>query len=88
MTSVSFFVTAITISYIVGGLIIDRKIWKSDANAKAIYRTIVTSDNFHDYMLIVKCAYLGGDEYENLLLDNSKFLKIILENERREKTPY
>lgn len=85
MTSLG--VTALTISYIVGGLIINRKIRKNRLKAKSIYRKLVKEEYPIDYQILIECSFYGGEEYENLLLNNDVTSKIIIENESALKIP-
>lgn len=78
---ISLMITALTISYIVGGLMINRKISKNKSKAKFIYRTLIREKSLTDYNTLVKCSFHGGEEYENLLLNNDITQKVIKENE-------
>lgn len=83
----SLVVTALTISYIVGGLIINRKISKDRLKAKSIYRKLIKEECSIDYRILIECSFHGGEEYENLLLNNDVTSKIIIENETALKIP-
>ncbi|GGI65121.1 hypothetical protein ACFQOY_08230 [Enterococcus alcedinis] len=76
----SLIVTALTISYIIGALIINRKIRKNNLKATFVYRTLIRNEQ-PSYSDLITCSFYGGEEYENLLLNNDVTLKIILENE-------
>ena len=58
-------ITSMTIAYTLGGLIVNEIM----RNTKVKYKTII------------QCAFYGGEEYENLLLNNNHTRAIILENE-------
>lgn len=34
-----------------------------------------------NYKLLINCSFYGGEEYENLILNNNEMLKLIIENE-------
>lgn len=74
-------ITSFTISYIIGGLLINKKIKKNRLLAKNIYRNFVKNPSQINYKLLIKCSFYGGEEYENLILSNNKMLKFIIENE-------
>ena len=80
-TMTGLLVTALTMSYITGGLIINRKIRKGRQKAKYIYRTLIKKENSIKYSILIKCAFYGGEEFENLLLNNNLTLNVIKENE-------
>lgn len=77
----SLVITALTISYIFGGLMINRKIRKNKSKAKSIYRILIIKKSLIDYHTLIKCSFYGGEEYENLLLNNDTTQKVIKENE-------
>jgi len=74
-------ITSFTISYIIGGLLINQKIKKNRLIAKNIYRGLVKNPTLINYKLLIKCSFYGGEEYENLILNNNEMLKLIIENE-------
>jgi len=76
----SLIITALTTSYIVGGLIINWKIKKNKLRAKSIYRNLIKNGH-PTYRVLIECSFYGGEEYENLLLNNDTTLKLIMENE-------
>lgn len=87
LTSItSLAITAVTISYIVGALLINMKIRKNRLKAKSIYRTLIKKTQ-PSYSTLIECSFYGGEEYENLLLNNDRTLKIIQENEVNIKIP-
>lgn len=75
-------ITAATMSYLVGGLLINRKVSKSKSKAKLIYRIDINKEINPPYRTLVECAYHGGEEYENLLLNNDRTVNIIMFNEK------
>jgi hypothetical protein len=80
-------ITALTISYIIGGLIINHKIRKNKLKAKSLYRELIKKEH-PLYNVLIECSFYGGEEYENLLLNNNTTLKIIMENEAAIKIPH
>ncbi|MFV0379892.1 MAG: hypothetical protein ACK5KQ_03610 [Anaerorhabdus sp.] len=82
-----YILTALTVSYIVGSLIINEKIKKNNAKAKRIYRDIKIKESIIDYETLKKCSYYGGEYYENLLLNNDTTKNIIIINEREHNIP-
>lgn len=79
-------ITALTISYIIGGLIINHRIRKNKLKAKSLYRELIKKEH-PLYSVLIECSFYGGEEYENLLLNNNTTLKIIMENEVTIKIP-
>ncbi|HDT8034161.1 TPA: hypothetical protein RD657_002877 [Enterococcus faecalis] len=79
-------ITALTISYIIGGLIINHRIRKNKLKAKSLYRELIKKEH-PSYSVLIECSFYGGEEYENLLLNNNMTLKIIMENEAAIKIP-
>jgi len=77
----SLVITALTISYIVGGLMINRKIRKNKSKAKSIYRNLIIKKSLIDYHTLIECSFYGGEEYENLLLNNDITQNVIKDNE-------
>lgn len=83
---ISLLITALTISYIVGGLIINHRIRKNQLKAKSLYRELIKKEH-PSYSVLIECSFYGGEEYENLLLNNNTTLKIIMENEATIQIP-
>ncbi|EKG8962820.1 hypothetical protein O5H40_002563 [Enterococcus faecalis] len=82
----SLIITALTISYIIGGLIINHRIRKNKLKAKSLYRELIKKEH-PSYSILIECSFYGGEEYENLLLNNNITLEIIMENEAAIKIP-
>lgn len=80
-SGVNLVVTALTISYLTGGLLINRKIGRNKQKAKTIYRDMIKDRVPISYQVLQKCSFYGGEEYENLLLNNEVTSKLIKENE-------
>lgn len=85
-SAINFSVTALTISYLVGALLVNIKIRENKLKAKNIYRTII-KEKQPQYRDLIRCSFYGGEEYENLLLNNDLTLKIILKNEKSLEIP-
>ncbi len=77
----SLVITSFTISYLIGGLLINQKIKKNRLIAKAIFRNLVKEPAKINYNLLIKCSFYGGEEYENLILNNNEMLNLIVNNE-------
>ncbi|MDF3335229.1 hypothetical protein [Lacticaseibacillus rhamnosus] len=77
----SLVITLLTVSYLIGGLIVNRKVRNNKNKAKNLYRECIKQADFVRYEQLKLCAFWGGEEYENLLLNNSKFQRIILDEE-------
>jgi hypothetical protein len=73
--------TSLTISYLIGGLIINFKIRKNKSKAKSLFRNFIKGITEVNYGQLVKCSFYGGEEYENLILNNDSMSKIIIDNE-------
>lgn len=80
-SKISLLVSALTMAYIVGAFIINSRISKNKLKAKYIYRVLIKEEKSTNYDTLIKCAFYGGEEYENLLINNNTTLKVIRENE-------
>lgn len=85
-SSVSIIIAAISISYTIGALIINKKITSNKLKAKNYYKKIIKEDN-PSYSDLIRCSFHGGEEYENLLLSNNKNVKTILGSEEGNDVP-
>lgn len=86
----SFFslgITAITISYILGGLVIKRRIGKNTLKAKCIYREMIKDNSTVSYNRLIQCSFYGGEEYEHLILNNYLMVDVILKEENNLDIP-
>ncbi|MGG0528889.1 hypothetical protein [Bacillus pumilus] len=83
----SLVITSFAISYIIGGLLINRKISNGRVKAKSIYRKIMKEEIPLNYQTLIECSYYGGEDYENLLLNNNVTSKIIMNNEANLNIP-
>lgn len=72
--------SGITLSFVLGGLLVTRKLTNAKKKAKKIYRNKISHGRFN-YQDIKECGYYGGEEYENLLLTNPVTLAMILQEE-------
>jgi hypothetical protein len=86
-TTISLITSTLTISYIIGGLIINHKIKKSKSRAKSIFRNLTLGNTKANYQLLIQCSFYGGEEYENLILNNESLCKVVLENESEIEIP-
>lgn len=57
----SLIITALTISYIVGGLIINHRIRKNQLKAKSLYRELIKKEH-PSYSVLIECSFYGGEE--------------------------
>lgn len=78
---ISLVITTLTISYIIGGLVINRKIEKNRLKAKSLFRELLKNTFKVDYQILKQCSFYGGEEYENLILNNSSMLEVVMDNE-------
>ncbi len=70
----------ITLTFLIGGILVTLRTYLLDSKAKKKWRSIIFSTEV-SYKTLLECAYIGGTEYENLILSNSQYLNIIKENE-------
>lgn len=77
----SFIVSGITLSFIIGGIFISLRISRAKTISKKIFYEEILKDNAASYTDLVKCAYLGGDEYELIILNNKEWVEIIKQHE-------
>lgn len=61
--------SGLTLSFVIGGFIVTKRVDKSKKKAREIYRNKIITDNFN-YKDLKECSYFGGEEYEHLLLNN------------------
>ena len=81
ISAVSLLSTVLTVSYLVGGLIINSKIQSNKNKAGQLYRECIKNADSVKYDQLRKCAFWGGEDYENLLLSNPQFQRVILDIE-------
>lgn len=75
--AVSLLSAGITLSFLIGGLIVNLRLSNAKKKAKSIlYPALICTSNI-DYNYLIRCAYLGGDEYENIIISNPNLLNII-----------
>lgn len=84
---ISLSVTGITLSFLIGGYLINRKIRKNKSLAKKEFRNMLKNPDSIDYPSLVKCAFYGGEAYENLILSESSMRDIVFMNEKDLKIP-
>ncbi|HAM1322890.1 TPA: hypothetical protein H9318_001310 [Listeria monocytogenes] len=73
--------TGLTLSFLISGLMITMRNSKKKTEANLLYREIVLIDKSISYEKLIKCAYLGGEEFELLILNNPCYVKIIKDRE-------
>ncbi|MCL2213346.1 MAG: hypothetical protein FWB93_05910 [Oscillospiraceae bacterium] len=72
----------ISFLFAIGGLIIKFRVDRNRKKANEIFRKLTLADELSDYFEIVKCAFYGGVEYENLILNNENTKSIVMEKEK------
>lgn len=80
-TVMSLIITILTISYVIGGIITNRKIKRHKLKAKLIFRGLIKKEYQMNYENLIKCSFHGGEAYEDLILNNSEASQIIVRNE-------
>lgn len=70
----------LTIPFLVGSILVILKTSFYDWEANRKWRCISFSNNV-TYDDLIECAYYGGKKYENLILANPNYLKVIKDNE-------
>lgn len=78
----SFAISGITLSFLIGGIFISLRISRAKADAKKILYDQIFKDKAASYENLVRCAYLGGDEYELIILSNNEWIEIIKKHEQ------
>lgn len=71
----------ITLTFLIGGIIVTIKTHYLDSKANKKWKNIIYSSSVK-YNDLIECAYIGGRNYENLILSNVDFIKIIKEEEK------
>lgn len=82
VSGVGIMTTTLATAYIFGVLSMKIKISMNWSKANNIYRDIIKNKGKINYQLLKKCSYYGGEEFENLILNNEIMSKIILVNEQ------
>lgn len=85
-TYISLYSTFITISYSFSGMLILIRISKNKNLAKSKFRDILLKSSY-DYTSLIYCAYLGGEEYENLILNNDRLREVVIDHEKEMTIP-
>ena len=75
-----YIVAGLTLSILVGGLIISSKLSRKERFAQAKYRTFLIDGSF-DYTELKYFSYLGGELIENQIFNNKELLDIVKQNE-------
>ncbi|AOA00705.1 hypothetical protein BFC22_11680 [Carnobacterium divergens] len=79
--AISLLSAGITLSFLIGGLLVTLRLSNAKKKAKATLYTALIGNSNIEYNCLVKCAYLGGDEYENIIVSNPNLLKIVKQYE-------
>ncbi|AYW47840.1 hypothetical protein C7K38_05410 [Tetragenococcus osmophilus] len=78
----------LTFSFLIGGLLITLRLTKTKMVAKKNFFTLLIDPCSQiTYEDLIKCAYLGGYEYENMIISNTKCLNIIIKQETKINLP-
>lgn len=73
--------TGVTLSFLFGGLFVTLRLSRAKSSAKKILYTSLFNNNDVSYETLIECAYKGGDEYEHIILSNTKYLEVIKQYE-------
>lgn len=71
----------ITLTFLIGGVIITIRTHHLDLKANKKWKNIIYSSSIR-YSDLIECAYIGGRNYENLILNNVNFIKVIKDEEK------
>lgn len=71
----------ITLTFLIGGIIVTIRTHYLDSKADKKWKNIIYSSSVK-YNDLIECAYIGGRNYENLILSNVDFIKIIKDEEK------
>lgn len=77
----SLLTVGLTLSFLIGGLLVNLRLSKAKKKAKTILYSSLLANIDMEYEILIKCAYLGGDEYESIIMSNSNLLQIIKQYE-------
>lgn len=83
---ISIMSSGLTLSFVIGGFIVTKRVNKSKKKAREIYRKKIITDNFN-YKDLKECSYYGGEEYEHLLLNNKMTRTKIFNEEKNLDIP-
>lgn len=76
----SYVIISVTFYFFVLTTVKQIRLQTAKSKASKLYRSLIIQSN-PEYELIKKCAYLGGDSMEQLLLSNPLFKEVIIKNE-------
>ena len=80
---ISIIFAGLILTFVISSIIVTCRTHQLDVKANKIWKNIVYSEvKDIQYKHLVECAYIGGTKYENLLLNNPQFLKIVKNNEQ------
>lgn len=81
---ISVVFAGLTLTFLISGVIVTLRTYRLDLKANKMWKNIIYSEvKDIQYKDLVKCAYIGGTKYENLLLNNPQFLQIVKDNEEK-----
>ncbi len=72
---------AISSALLVGRGMVDRKITKNRIDAQNKYQALRLADNSANYETFREISFLGGDQFDNLLLSDDSYIALIQDNE-------
>lgn len=72
----SVWISGLTLTFVIGGIFITIRTHYLNARANKKWKELIYSNSVQ-YKDLRECAYIGGTEYENLILNNPQFLKKI-----------
>lgn len=77
----SVWISGVTLTFVIGGIFITMRTHHLNTKANKKWKELIYSNSVQ-YKDLIECAYIGGDEYENLILNNPPFLKTIKSQEK------
>jgi len=77
----SVLISGLTLTFIIGGILITIRTHCLDRRANRKWKELIYSDCVK-YGDLKECAYIGGTNYENLILNNPQYLEIIKNEEK------
>lgn len=84
---ISLAINSFSLAYTTGIILIGWKISSKKENSKKKFRDLLLNPSNFEYLDLITSAFDGGDEYENLMLNNEMLKTIILENEKNLEIP-
>lgn len=83
-SQISLVMSGITLTFIIGGIAVTARTHILNLRANKLWKALIyhSAESTPKYDELLECAYLGGKSYENLILNNPQFLKIIKTQEK------